>query len=50
MSSSIFIASLATVIGAPAGIIGTSCGFTFSITPGFVKKFLKAIRNKIKTQ
>ena len=33
-------------MGAPAGIIGASCGFTFSITSGFVKKFLKTIRNK----
>ena len=45
---SISIASFATVIGAPAGIIGASCGFTFSITSGFVKKFLKTIRNKKK--
>ena len=46
LSGSISIASFATVIGAPAGIIGASCGFTFSITSGFVKKFLKTIRNK----
>ena len=45
---SISIASFATVIGAPAGIIGASCGLTFSITSGFVKKFLKTIRNKKK--
>ena len=38
----------ATVIGAPAGIIGAGCGLSFSITSGFVKKFLKTIRNKIK--
>ena len=48
LSGSIFIASFASVIGAPAGIIGASCGFTFSITSGFVKKFLKTIRNKKK--
>ena len=48
LSGSISIASFATVIGAPAGIIGASCGFTFSITSGFVKKFLKTIRNKKK--
>ena len=48
LSASISIASFATVIGAPAGIIGASCGFTFSITSGFVKKFLKTIRNKKK--
>ena len=49
-TGSISIASFATVIGAPAGIIGASCGFTFSITSGFVKKFLKTIRNKKKKQ
>ena len=48
LSGSISIASFATVIGAPAGIIGASCGFTFSITSGFVKKFLKTIRNRKK--
>ena len=48
LSGRISIASFATVIGAPAGIIGASCGFTFSITSGFVKKFLKTIRNKKK--
>ena len=45
-TGSISIASFATVIGAPAGIIGASCGFTFSIASGFVKMFLKTIRNK----
>ena len=39
LSGSISIASFATVIGAPAGIIGACCGFTFSITSGFVKSF-----------
>ena len=48
LSGSISITSFGTVIGAPAGIIGASCGFTFSITSGFVKKFLKTIRNKKK--
>ena len=42
------ISSLPTVIEAPVGIIGASCGLTFSITLGFVKKFLKTIRNKKK--
>ena len=28
--------------------MGTSCGLTFSITSGFLKKFLKTIRNKKK--
>ena len=46
LSDSISIASFATIIGAPAGIIGESCGLTFSIKSGFVKKFLKTIRNK----
>ena len=45
-TGSISIAPFATVIGAPAGIISASCSLTFSITTGFVKKFLKAIRNK----
>ena len=48
LSGSISIASFASVIGVPAGIIGASCSFTFSITSGFVKKFLKTIRNKKK--
>ena len=48
LSGSISIASFATVIGAPAGIIGASCGLTFSITLRFVKKILKTIRNKKK--
>ena len=49
LSGSISIASFATVVGAPAGIIGVSCGLTFLITSGFVKTFLKTIRNKKKT-
>ena len=48
LSGSISIALFTTVIGAPAGMIGASCGFTFSITSGFVKKFLKTTRNKKK--
>ena len=50
LSGKISIASFATVIGAPAEIIGASCGFTFSITSGFLKKFLKTVRNKKKKQ
>ena len=46
LAGSISITSFATVIGAPAGIIGASYGLTFSITSGFVKKFLKTIRSK----
>ena len=48
LSGSISIASFASVNAAPAGIIGATCGFTFSITSGFVKMFLKIIRNKKK--
>ena len=48
LSSSISIASFASVIGVPAGIIGASCSFTFSITSGLIKRFLKRIRNKKK--
>ena len=39
LASSISIASFASVIGAPAGILGASCGLTFSITSGFIKSF-----------
>ena len=46
LSGSISIASFASIIGAPTGIIGASCGFTFSITSGFIKKFLKTIRKR----
>ena len=48
LSSSISTASLATIIGVPAGIIGASCSFAFSIKSGFVKRLLKTIRNKKK--
>ena len=48
VASNISVASFATLIGASAGIVGASCGLTFSITSGFVKKFLKTIRNKKK--
>ena len=32
----------------PARIVGTSCSLTFSVTSGFVKAFLKTIRNNKK--
>ena len=48
LSGSISIASFTSVIGLPPKIIGASSGFRFSITSGFVKKFLTAIRNKKK--
>ena len=47
-TGSIFIASFATVIGAPVGIMSASCGLAFSIITGFVKKILKTTRNKKK--
>ena len=47
-TGSVSIASFATVIGAPMGIMSASCSLTFSITTRFVKKFLKTIRNKKK--
>ena len=47
-TGSIAIASFATVIGAPVGIMKASCSLAFSITIGFVKKFLKTTRNKKK--
>ena len=45
-TGSISIASFATAIGAPVGIMSASCSLAFSSTTGFVKKFLKRIRNK----
>ena len=48
LTGSISITLFETVIATPAGIIGASCGFTFSITSEFVKKFLKTTRNKKK--
>ena len=47
-TGSISIASFAAVIGAPLGIMSEGCSPTFSVTTGFVKKFLKTIRNKKK--
>ena len=47
-TGSISIASFATVIGAPVGMMSASCSLAFSVTTGFVKKFLKTIRNKKK--
>ena len=48
-TGSISIAPFAAIIGAPAGMISASCSIAFSITTGFVKKFLKTTRNKNKT-
>ena len=48
MTCSIYIASFATVIGAPAGIASASFILAFSISTGIVKKLLKTTRNKKK--
>ena len=40
--------SIASFIGAPVGIMSASCSLAFLITTGFVKKFLKTIRDKKK--
>ena len=48
VTRSISVASFATAIRAPVGIMSASCSLAFSITTGFVKKFLKTIRNKKK--
>ena len=40
-TGSISVASFATVIGAPVGVMGASCSFAFSITTGIVKKVIK---------
>ena len=37
----ISIASFATAIGTPVGIMSASCSLTFSITTGFVKTVFK---------
>ena len=42
------IASFATVIRAPVGIMSASCSLLFLISTGFVKKFLKTTKNKKK--
>ena len=47
-TGSISIASFATVIGAPVGMMSASCSLAFSITAGIVKKLLNATRNKKK--
>ena len=47
-TGSISIASFATAIGAPVGIMSASCSLAFLITTGFINRFLKTIRNKKK--
>ena len=47
-TGSISIASFATVVGAPVEMMSAICSLAFSVTTGFVKKFLKTTRNKTK--
>ena len=47
-NDSISVASFATVIGAPVGMMNTSFSLARSITTGIVKKILKTTRNKKK--
>ena len=47
-TGSISIASFATVIGAPVGILSASFSLAFSISPGLIKKLLKTTRSKKK--
>ena len=47
-TGSISIASFATVIGEPVGIVSAGFTLAFSISTGIIKKLLKATRNKKK--
>ena len=47
-TGSISIASFATVIGAPVGIVSASLTLVFSISTGIEKQLLKIARNKKK--
>ena len=47
-TSSISIASFATIIGAPVGIVSASFILSFSISTGTIKKLLQTTRNKKK--
>ena len=47
-TSSISIASFATIIGAPVGIVSASFILAFSISTGTMKKLLQTTRNKKK--
>ena len=44
-TGSISIASFATVIGAPVGMVSASFSLAFSISAGIIKKLLKTTRN-----
>ena len=45
-TGSISIASFATVIGAPVGIVSASFSLAFSISTGIMKKLLQTTRSK----
>ena len=47
-TSSISIATIATVIGAPVGMVSTSFSLAFSTFTGIVKRLLKTTRSKKK--
>ena len=47
-TGSISIASFATVIGAPVGIVSASFSLAFSTSTGIIKKILRTTRNKKK--
>ena len=47
-TGSVSIASFATVIGAPVGIVSASFSLAFSISTGLIKKLLKTTRSKKK--
>ena len=47
-TGSISTAPFPTIIGGPIGMMSASCSLAFSITTGFIKKFLKTTRDKKK--
>ena len=47
-TGSVSVASFATIIGAPVGIVSVSFSLTFSISTGIIKKLVKTTRNKKK--
>ena len=47
-TGSISIASFATIIGAPVGVVSASFSLGFSISTGLIKKLLKTTRSKKK--
>ena len=49
-TGSVSIASFATVIGAPVGILSASFSLAFSISTGIIKMLLKTTRNEKKKQ